>query len=235
MPYAIIFYRAESGAHTRNPEERGWPSGAQWVAELWNASYWAIQGVDVWIFTNEWWDNERDLTFIARFTTFWKQVIDECLRRQIVCTVGDLPVGTPGHPLEPRQAHQLPALQSLLSYVEQTGMWWNQHLYHLRDPKTGQLMPLEYTWQRYRLVRQSHPRLKVVAGEQGNINDGGGMFTGRSFEFMREMREAIKDDGVIGGWWLVCNPDAQRNPEADWSRDDWSTILPLYFDWVINP
>lgn len=233
MPYALIFYRTEFGAHTQNPEERGWPHGAIWVRELWDIAYWGIYGVDVWIFTNEWFSNKRDLTFLQRFTTFWKQVIDECLRRQIMCTVADLPVGTPGHPLEPAEAHQLPALQELIAYCERAGMWWNQHLYKLRDPKTDNLMVNDMDWTRYRLVKYGHPNLKIVGGEMGNINDGGGMFTAQSFNFIKAMYAAVKDDNVLGGWWLLCDPERQRNPEADWSKDNWFAIFDQYIDWVV--
>lgn len=232
MPDALIFYRVEFGTHTKNPEESGWPHGAAWVTRLWNSSYWAIRGVDVWIFCNEWWDNKRDLAFIQRFTTFYKQVIDECLRRGVACTVGDLPVGTPGHPLEPAEAHQLPALQDLLNYCELKGMWWNQHLYDLID-EHGNLIPREYSITRYRLVKQGHPRLKIAAGEMGNYG-ADGIFSDKTFQTMHDFCGLIKDDGVVSGWWLLCNPDVQQNPEAFWAKDNWFPIFDQYIDWVIG-
>ena len=230
MPDALIFYRAAFSAHDLNPEECGWPHGAAWVKELWDRSYWSVQGVDVWIFTNEWWGNGRDVAFIQRFTTFWKQVIDECVRRGIVCTVGDLPVGTPGHPLEPSEAHQLPALQELLTYCELKGMWWNQHLYDLVD-EHGNLLSREYSITRYRLVKQGHPRLKIAAGEMGNYGKDG-TFSDRTFQTMHDIYSLIKDDGVLAGWWLYCDPERQKNPEADWSKDNIEPIYPLYIDWL---
>ncbi len=217
----------------------GWWSGQEWLDHYWPDLSQNV-GADVYVFTNEWLGNRESHEDIDKYCRFFMQLGDACFARNIICTFGDLSVGTPGYPTIPEEAYDVPAFQAMLRQCERQGHILNAHAYDLHEGNN--LVPREYSILRYKTLTAGHPNLKVVAGELANdgldVGHKDGLYGGlRSLDMMKEFYALLKDDPqYIGGcWWLVTAPEGRENqPEARWDLDQISDILPQYFAWVLS-
>ncbi len=245
MPAALVFYRPVFSAHDPTPRTEGWPSGESWFNRLWPHMQ-PVEGVDAWIFANEAHapGNKEGAEVIRRFNQFYEELVVACAKRSLVCTVGDFPPGKPGHPSLPDEAHYLPLIQGMLSAAEEHGMWLNYHAYCLTTAGATDMQDgggAAFSTMRWEIMAEGRPRLKIVGGETANAGKDA---TGREGVF-RSATPALQEQFArmilasqygsqfaAGCWWQICDPDAHRNPEADWSKDDFTPVLPQFFNRV---
>lgn len=235
MPDALICYRFAYSTHDPSPFETG-ESARDYLAKRLPAIR-QISGVDYWVLVNEWLDNEQPASTVQKFTDFYCDLIDACRAQGIKCTVGDFSAGTPGWPGDPAEGHYLPILDKLFKKAEQYGFPVGWHLYDLLD-RFGQRMPRIVSVLRYRAYIKDYPNLLIIGTEGGNAAHDNraepGMFRPDSLDYMKTFADLIKDDKQLAGicWWEVTDPALHRNnAEARWDLDDWTPILPAFFDW----
>lgn len=242
MPDALIIYRHVWTAHDPNPRSEGWPSGADWFNRFWPI-YSQIKGVDYFQFENEWAPGNKETSDpIIRFNRYFEQLIDACVAHGVKCTIGNWGQGGIGYPTIPEESRYLPLIQGMLTKAERTGMLVNYHCYApegtgATDMAAGQ----ESYVMRWEILCKGHPNLKVYGGEGSNagkdLTGRQGVFRGdETLRLQAQAAKMVAESPFSAQfaaicWWQVCDGPAHTNPEADWSKDDWSSVLPAFFDW----
>jgi len=206
-------------------------NGADWFEKWWNAEYSQVQGVDYFSFANEWFLNGQSRERVSGFAQFYIELMEACRTHGVVCTVGDFSVGTPGLPSIPQEANDIEWLAPMFDTAQRLGMPANFHTYDLPDP-TGGIMPREYTWLRWLPYVKRWPNLRIWGGEAGP--EGSGLFRDDAPVRIQTYADVMWNllNLEAGCWWCICDPVVQKNPEGDWSGDDWTPILPWYFSWA---
>lgn len=247
MPEALIFNRPVWTAGDPSPNTGGWHTGEDWFNRIEPTSSRAT-GKTHTIFCNEWQTNDWNTDAMRRFVQFYIELIDACVKRGVPMTIGDWGEGTPGSPSVPGEAHQLQELQPLLSYAEEVNRKYgekfvviNQHSYAIEglgatDMSAG---ALDYTMRWERTIK-GHPGLSVWGGEVGNASKGvdgvtRGLFRPETPALQNQYTNMVHaspyNSQYIGGaWWGWLWPEQHSNAGSDWSHDDWSPIMPQYFD-----
>jgi hypothetical protein len=150
--------------------------------------------------------------------------MDACKENGTFCTVGDFSVGTPS-------MQAIPILKPMLQEAARLGMWFNYHCYSSQTAQGNTDMAFEAEWfaMRWQQIAEGVPDLKIVGGETGN-SGGNGLYRQETPNLMQQFADMVKTDPrfVSGNWWEVVSGTAHQ----DWAKDDWTSILPWYFNWA---
>ncbi len=253
LPEALVFYRVVFGTHDPAPRgaDNAWSSGRDWFLRLWPHMSPLRDFVDAFIFANEWFGNQEPEDQVRRFVQFYGELID-VLPPGVHCTVGDWGPGSPGYPTVPDEAHQLPLMAPLFEQVIATGNWVNMHLYSpeynpqqgvVEDGALDMAVGAPYYVMRWETIAARHPEIKIIAGEGSNAGKDRtgrvGVFRPETLNLMRQARTMIRRSpyaqnlaGICWWWWGWA--EMHTNAEADWSRDDWSSLTPQWVDMLLE-
>ena len=222
-PEALIFYRQVWSAYDPSPRDGGWKSGLEWFERFWPI-YAQIPGVDVWIFTNEWVNNDWPQTDLERLRDFWLELLTVCRNRGILCTVGDFSVGTPSD-------LAVAVLRPVFVRAEAQDCYLNDHCYSSQRAEGNTDMAFEAEWfaMRWLKIIAGIETMKVLGGETGN-SGGNGLFRTETPRLMVQYADMVKPfrQYVSGNWWEITGPG------TGWERDDWTPILPWYWQWCVT-
>jgi hypothetical protein len=232
-PLARIYYRWVGSDHDPNPASVGWPSGEEWFNRLWPHQS-EGQGADVHVFVNEWINNDWPVDAVKRFNDFYVELMEANTKRGLICTCADLSTGVLGTEIDVGHEYMVRACQPMLETAQRLGHYLNYHWYDYPDPNNpGHLYDPQWTILCWKYIIAGFPRIKVMSGEMANWKKDG-LAGPETPSWMQQYYGMVKDEEQYetGCWWLVCDPEVNKNPGSDWSKDDITGYLPWYFAWA---
>lgn len=244
MPDAVLIARPVSGTsdeQPRGPNNTYW-QGSDWVKHM-LPRFNGVPAGCYYQFVNEWEGNGDPPEVVQRFNTYQTQVARYCKSIGITPTIGDWSLGTPGLPTIPREAHYLEIFNQqpdgCLNVAEVLECPVNAHNYAPEgDGATNMAAGIDSYFLRWETLAKGHPRLRIIGGEGGNAGKGPGeteehMFRPQTFDCMKQALNLLRKSPyhanyVAVNWWEIVDPATHK----DWSGDNWSDLLPAYFDWA---
>lgn len=244
MPDAVIIYRQVFSGHDQIPRNNdgGFWDGADWFNKLW--PFMADVPATYYQFVNEWLGNGETAEAVRRFGDFYIELGMACLNRGVKCTMGDFSTGTPGYPTVPSEAHYLPALKAMLDFAEAHELPVNYHCYAPEpDGALDMAAGAMYYFMRWETLCKDHPKLIVIGGEGSNAGKDRtgrqGIFRPESLSLMKQAASMIDASPYRANfravnWWGINDASVHGPGEGGWGADDWSAILPQFFEWRAN-
>lgn len=244
MPNAVVIYRPVFGTHDPNPRRGdGYSSGEDWFNFLWPTMH--DIPADYFQFVNEWQGNGDGETSVQGYGQFYIELMTACRARGVKCTVGDWSTGTPGWPYKADEAHYTTDLAPML---EKAAAWGFPVNYHCYAPEgagaTDMSAQAELYFMRWEEIAKRHPGIKIIGGEGSNAgkdNTGNeGVFRGlQTLDLMKQARGLIlaspyRKNFIAVNWWWWGDPATHSIGEGNWSKDNFSSIAPQFFDWCAD-
>lgn len=205
----FIVYRPVLWDDSNNPETNDWISGKDWFARLKPS----IDGVpaDAFQIINEWFVlPTRTPQEMQRFGQFYKELMDECTRHGVKCTIGDIAVGN----LEPQHED---ALAPMFKQAQRQGHYFNYHAYCGQSDNYNMTVDADLYAMWWKRWARRYPRLKFVFGEAGSFGPSCFRDTNTTLTMMNQLDELVDSHAaqVMGACWWTLGAIADPQFEAD--------------------